>query len=107
MSIENILNSDDVDVHKEITDFTMASAVVEALGGDSISESEGKDVDADDCAISINEAERAIRTVLRIIEMQQLVNLRLQSDLRCLLSAQRREKADRMHQTSIDGYFQK
>lgn len=107
MSIENILNSDDVEVHENVTDFTMASAVVEAHGRDSESESEGKDVDADDCAISVNEAERAIRTALRISEMQPVLNLRLQRDLRCLLSAQRRRKADRMHQTSIDSYFQK
>ena len=73
-SIDIILNSDDVDVHENVTDFTMASAAVEVLGGDSESESEGKDVDADDCAISINEAERALRTVLRISEIQSVLN---------------------------------
>ena len=62
---------------------------MEALGESSENDSERQNIEAENSSISISVARMAIKTVLRLSEMQPVLPLRLQRNLRYLVSTQR------------------
>lgn len=105
MSISHILNSDDLDIHEDVTDFSMSESVLGELVADSENGGEDQEPYEVETQISPQSMIDAVRTVMRANERQPMLNLRLQRDLRSLLRTQRKQMVESRRQTTIDSFF--
>lgn len=74
MSISNILNSEDLDIHEEVSDVEMAASVLGELVGNVESGDEEPDADELDTTSVIQSTIEEVRTVMRVNESQPVIN---------------------------------